>query len=85
MNHQLPFQRKPCRGHMRVGVSKKQSGLKNITQVFQTGVPPNRGNTILANIGWSRKSNAELTKSVTVKRMTIFSFRNAVSGPVGAT
>jgi len=54
--------------------------------VFQTaGVPPSRGKTILANIGWSRKSNAELTKSVTVKRMTIFAFRNAVPNTVGAT
>ena len=42
--------------------------------MFQTaGVPPSRGNTILANIGWSRNSNAELTKSVTVKRISIVS------------
>src|SRR3990170_7029922 len=33
--------------------------------VFQTaGVPPRRGNTILANIGWTKNNRLALTRSV---------------------
>jgi hypothetical protein len=38
-------------------------------QVFQTaGVPPRRGSTMRANIGWTRKRRAELTNKVQAKK-----------------
>src|SRR5438270_12353001 len=38
-------------------------------QVFHTaGVPPSKGSTILANIGWTRNSSAELRNRVPAKR-----------------
>ncbi len=40
--------------------------------VFQTaGVPPSRGSTILANIGWTRNSSVALTSSVRAKKNCI--------------
>src|SRR6516165_8840618 len=44
--------------------------------VFQTaGVPPKSGSTILANIGWTRKSSVALRKRVAAKA------KGSASGP----